>query len=187
MPSFVDTMNTFIPDHFGISKTEFTIHNILFAVVLRIKCITGTPQTLLEFVIHPDILKLGLVLFLHSIYRKIKNIETLEWRAKYVLGLISLYFNLVGVFIIFFLFLVDFGVDLGVNSTRNRVVIPDNFPADFQETDDICPICIESPEILVLGCRHIICKTCLNMLPYKNCPKCRHPIDTALIKIRTCL
>ena len=66
----------------------------------------------------------------------------------------------------------------------NMVVIPEKFPEDFCETDDVCPICTESPEILVLGCRHVMCGDCLNMLPAKNCPKCRHPIDMALVKQR---
>ena len=103
------------------------------------------------------------------------------WITKLIMFLISMVFNLQTAFLCFFTF--DFF--RFYETPTDTIVIPEKFPEDFQETDDVCPICTVCPEILVLGCRHIMCCECLNMLPIKNCPKCRHPIDMALVKQRS--
>jgi hypothetical protein len=106
-----------------------------------------------------------------------------DWMNRLVIFLCALLFNFQIGFACFF-FVEFFELENLYKTPTPTIVIPEKFPEDFCETDDVCPICTESPEILVLGCRHVMCGDCLNMLPSKNCPKCRHPIDMALVKQR---
>jgi hypothetical protein len=189
-------------------KTEFMITMSAGAVGIFCNTIVRTDNNILLWLIN-GCLKLALIFFFHVTFSEVKKLIKLgelgyqnlnmngilvdlgvpttkwEWITKRTIYLISMVSNFQTAFLVFFA--VEFFELYHLYETPTptpTVVIPEKFPEDFQETDDVCPICTESPEILVLGCRHVMCGDCLNMLPAKNCPKCRHPIDMALVKQR---
>ena len=155
----------------------FLLTHLTYTICLElknfIKLDTAEFQDYLVGVLQGDIIAISLL--------------TRDWVNRFVIFLFTLLFNFQTGFACFFFiefFELDHLYDNLYKTPLDIEIIPEKFPEDFCETDELCPICTESPEILVLGCRHIMCGGCLNMLPEKNCPKCRHPIDMALVKQR---
>jgi hypothetical protein len=67
------------------------------------------------------------------------------------------------------------------------VLIPATFPLEI-EPDNECPVCADvGAELLSLGCRHIVCDSCLRKLPQRSCPTCREPIAMRLVRKRKCV
>jgi hypothetical protein len=61
--------------------------------------------------------------------------------------------------------------------------VPDSFPLEI-EPDTECSICQECSDLLSLGCRHIVCNSCIRKLSQKICPQCREPITMRLVRKR---
>lgn len=65
--------------------------------------------------------------------------------------------------------------------------IPTTFPLEI-EPDNECPVCADiGSDLLSLGCRHIVCDSCLRKLPQRSCPTCREPIAMRLVRKRKCM
>ena len=63
------------------------------------------------------------------------------------------------------------------------VPLETTFPLDI-DLETLCPVCYKKIDLCVLGCRHVICKQCLFMLPTpRSCTQCRKNIDLELIRI----
>jgi hypothetical protein len=62
--------------------------------------------------------------------------------------------------------------------------VPDTFPLEI-EPEKECPVCNSEENLLLLGCQHTVCDSCIRKLPNKNCPTCRERISMKLVKRRT--
>jgi hypothetical protein len=63
--------------------------------------------------------------------------------------------------------------------------IPTSFPLEIDPCHE-CPVCQECTNLLSLGCRHIVCDSCIRKLEQKTCPTCREPITMRLVRKRKC-
>ena len=63
--------------------------------------------------------------------------------------------------------------------------IPTSFPLEIEPCHE-CPVCQECTNLLSLGCRHIVCDSCIRKLEQKTCPTCREPITMRLVRKRKC-
>ena len=63
--------------------------------------------------------------------------------------------------------------------------IPTSFPLEIEPYHE-CPVCQECTNLLSLGCRHIVCDSCIRKLEQKTCPTCREPITMRLVRKRKC-
>jgi hypothetical protein len=63
--------------------------------------------------------------------------------------------------------------------------IPTSFPVEIEPYHE-CPVCQECTNLLSLGCRHIVCDSCIRKLEQKTCPTCREPITMRLVRKRKC-
>jgi hypothetical protein len=61
--------------------------------------------------------------------------------------------------------------------------IPTSFPLEIEPCHE-CPVCQECTNLLSLGCRHILCDSCIRKLEQKTCPTCREPITMRLVRKR---
>lgn len=68
-----------------------------------------------------------------------------------------------------------------ITPTPPQKFVFENFPEDIQISNE-CSVCVDSVNLLICGCRHVICTGCINRLLEETCPVCRKCIDKDLIK-----